>query len=247
MAARDFNQILAEVSAKSDPQRKIVLDQVANLPTQQAADESALGARKDQAYEDIVTGARRRGLGFSGIPLGEQAKYAATDYAPALANLKSNYVTQRGTLESALADIGRSDYMDAQDLFDRDRAFDEQQRQFNEQMAAQRRAEAAAKATLNTAAKVDPVQQDAFDEVQERIRGGDVNSIMSDYMATLRSANFGNARDKYKIASYDKYRPDIAAEARKRMQSAAAFTSLPGLTIMGNQSGISGLPAGVKF
>jgi hypothetical protein len=136
--SRSFDDILAEVSAKSDPQRQLVLKQISDIPTQLAADESALGAKKDQAYEDIVSGARRRGLGFSGIPLGEQAKYNATDYAPALANTRTSYNNRQTTLESALADIGRSDYGTAQDVFGRDRAFEEQQRQFNDQMALQR-------------------------------------------------------------------------------------------------------------
>lgn len=133
--ARTFDQVLAEITAKSDPQRQLVLGQIADLPTQQAAEEAALGAKKDAAYEDILNGARRRGLGFAGIPLGEQAKYNATDYAPAVANLKSSFNNRKTTLESALADYGKQDYMNAQDIYGRDRAFEEQQRQFNEQQA----------------------------------------------------------------------------------------------------------------
>jgi hypothetical protein len=80
--ARTFDQVLAEVTAKSDPQRQLVLGQIADLPTQQIAEESSLAAKKDLAYDDILSGARRRGLGFAGIPLGEQAKYNATAYGP---------------------------------------------------------------------------------------------------------------------------------------------------------------------
>jgi hypothetical protein len=147
---RSLDQILAEVTAKSDPQRQTVLNQIASLPTQQAADESALGAQKDQSYEDIVSGARRRGLGFAGIPLGEQAKYNATTYAPAVANLKTSYGNRKGTLESALADIGRADYGTAQDIFGRDQAFEEQQRQFNENLGFQKQ-QAAAQAASSSA------------------------------------------------------------------------------------------------
>lgn len=148
--ARTFDQVLAEVTSRSDPQRNIVLNQISQLPGQQKADEASLDAKKNQAFDDIVSGARQRGLGFSGIPLGEQAEYSATEYAPALANLKSNYSSRRGSLESALADIGRTDYTTAQDIFARDREFAEQQRQFEEnlrlqreQIAAQQRAAAA--------------------------------------------------------------------------------------------------------
>src|SRR6185295_1910646 len=119
--ARSFKDVLAEVTAQSDPQKNIVLNQISQLPTQQAADESSLDAKKNQAFDDILGGARQRGLGFSGIPLGEQAKYTATDYAPALANLKSTYGTRQASLESALADIGKSNYATANDIFNQDR------------------------------------------------------------------------------------------------------------------------------
>lgn len=147
--ARSFDQILAEVTSKSDPQRKIVLDQVASLPTQQAADEASLEAKRVQANDDILTGARRRGLGYAGIPLGEQAKYNATDYMPAVANLKTSYGNRKATLESALADIGRSDYTTAQDIFNADRAFEESRRQFDEQMSMERRREATSAGSNN--------------------------------------------------------------------------------------------------
>lgn len=131
--ARSFQDVLAEVTARSDPQRKIVLDQVAALPGQQQADEAGLEAKKTQAFDDILGGARRRGIGFSGIPLGEQAKYTATEYAPAVANMKAGYNTRKGTLESALADIGKNDYGMAQDIFNRDRDYEFRQQQFEYQ------------------------------------------------------------------------------------------------------------------
>lgn len=152
--ARSFEQILAEINSKSDPQRNIVLSQISQLPTQQAADEASLDAKKDQAYDDILAGARRRGLGYAGIPLGEQAKYNATDYAPAVANLKSTYGNRKATLESALADIGKNDYNTAYDVFNADRNFEEQQRQFNENIALQRQAAAAQSASNNSLASL---------------------------------------------------------------------------------------------
>lgn len=131
MQPRTFDQILSSVQAQSDPQRQTVLNQIADLPNQQAAAESGLNAQKDQAYQDIVSGAQQRGIGFSGIPLQEQAKYNATNYAPALANLKSTYANQKGTLESALAGIGQNDYSTAQNQFNTEQALAEQQRQFD--------------------------------------------------------------------------------------------------------------------
>lgn len=248
MAARSFDQILAEVSAKSDPQRKIVLDQVASLPTQQAADEASLEAKRAQANEDIITAARRRGTGIAlgGIPLGEQNKYAQTEYAPAVANLKAGYNTRRGTLESALADIGRSDYMGAQDIFDRDRTFYEQQRQFNEQIAAQQRAAAAARAipTLggvggNGGGRVQP---------EKTYIGND------DFRGRLAyEANKGNADARLALkyagndGRYDGPVTSPAEFAALRNIGVIGNYYIPGLSGGGSGTGIIGLPSGVKF
>jgi hypothetical protein len=175
--ARSFQQILAEVSAQSDPQRKTVLNQIADLPNQQVAQESALGAQKDQAYEDIVNGARRRGMGFSGIPLGEQAKYNATEYAPALANLKTGFNNSRTTLQSSLADMGKNDYSTAYDMFNQDRSFAEQQRQFNAQLAESRR-----QSSLNPGNYIPPIdlgsggnQSKGTQAVMSQRKGGGFN------------------------------------------------------------------------
>ncbi len=236
MAARSFQQVLAEVTAKSDPQRKVVLDQVAALPGQQLADEAGLEAKKTQAFDDIIGGARRRGLGFSGIPLEEQARYTATDYTPALANMKSGYNTRRGTLESALADIGRNDYMSAQDIFSRDQQAAENRRQFDlsyklrQQQAADARRAAAAASTFSPSVgggnktKAPTIQDQAYLSVQRFLQGDD-NSIRSDYRATLNSANRGNALDKLKVELYKQSRPDLFAP--KKSSKSSGPTKIP--------------------
>lgn len=136
--ATSFSKILAEVQSKSNPQRQSILKQISAIPGQQKAQESSLVAMKDQAYDDILSGARQRGLGFSGIPLGEQAQYNATQFAPAVANLKSGFNDRRSSLEQALAGIGQNNYMAARDIYDRERQFEEQRRQFDQQMRLQR-------------------------------------------------------------------------------------------------------------
>lgn len=135
---RTFDEILAEVSSKSDPQRQIVMRQIADLTPQQQAGEASLDAKRDRGFEDIELGARRRGVAYWGAPIAEQQKYLATDYLPAVANLKSTFNERRNTLDSALADYGRNDYTSARSIFDSDRGFEEQQRQFNENLAFQR-------------------------------------------------------------------------------------------------------------
>lgn len=232
--ARSFQDVLNEVTARSDPQRKIVLDQVASLPAQQQAEEASLDAKKNQAFDDIIAGARRRGTGIAlgGIPLGEQAKYLATDYAPAVANLKTSFGNRRGSLESALADIGRNDYMSAQDIFGREQALDEQRRQFDlsyalqQQQAADARRAATAgggsgsgfSPTLGagkganaqpTRSAVDPIQQVAYNDVRTRVSQSNDAQLRSDYLATAASAKYGNQKDLIKLQVYRQLRPDL--------------------------------------
>ena len=95
----------------------------------------------------------------------------------------------------------------------------ESKRQFDLQQkaAAQARAAAAspsfggggAKAgATGAAAATDPVQQSAYNDVASRMGQSD-GAIKSDYNATLKSANYGNVRDKMKIEIYHKLRPDL--------------------------------------
>lgn len=225
--ARSLDQVLAEVTAKSDPQRQTVLNQIADLPNQQAAQTSAIGAQKDQAYQDLTDSARRRGLGFSGIPLGEQAKYAATTYAPALANLGTSFNNQKGTLESALSTIGQNDYSAANNIFNQDRTFEEQQRQFNASLAEQQSQAASARAatsqfspsllpqtTAPTQSQKPQVtqnptqvknlagnksQQDAYGAIQGLLGTKNGSIITSTLKAIQQSANQGNTYDQAKI------------------------------------------------
>lgn len=155
--ARTLDAILAEVNKRSDPQRSIILKQVAELPKQQQAEEAGLRAQLDVANENILGSARQRGLGFSGIPVGEQAKYAATEFAPALARNAAQFSNRRASLNDALAGIGQDNYKTAYGIYgdelDRDfqaQQFAEQQRQFNEQKAASERAQAAQAASNNS-------------------------------------------------------------------------------------------------
>lgn len=96
----------------------------------------------------------------------------------------------------------------------------EQKRQFDEQQKAAARAAAAAAspsfggggakagAAATPAAATDPVQQSAYNDVASRMGQSD-GAIKSDYNATLKSANYGNVRDKMKIEIYHKLRPDL--------------------------------------
>ena len=142
--SRTIDAIIKEVSSRSDPQRQTIMKQVADIPRQIQAETAGLQAKRLQANDDILGAARDRGVGFGGIPIGEQAQYAATEFAPALARLKTAGVDRRTSLESALSDIGRNDFANAQDIFRDERDFAENARRFQIQQDEAARARAAA-------------------------------------------------------------------------------------------------------
>jgi hypothetical protein len=70
---------------------------------QETADLSGLEQAKKNAFESINTGANRRGMFFSGIPLSEQSKYVGENYLPSVASLKNRYAGIRSNLYQTLA------------------------------------------------------------------------------------------------------------------------------------------------
>lgn len=89
-------------------------------------------------------------MGFSGIPLAEQAQYAATEYAPAVANLKAQGAQKELSFQESLQQLGRDKRTQAQGIFDNEqnralqqRQFDESIRQYNETLKFQREQAAA--------------------------------------------------------------------------------------------------------
>jgi hypothetical protein len=77
---------------------------------QESADIGGLEQARTNAFESINTGANRRGMFFSGIPLAEQSKYVGENYLPAVASLKNRYAGIRSNLYQTLADqLGQYD------------------------------------------------------------------------------------------------------------------------------------------
>lgn len=104
---RTLDQILAENASIYNPQIQSLQTQIQAIPTQLAAQESGLAAKQQEAFGDILSGARRRGTGiaFGGIPLAEQSKYTASTYMPALAQLKQAGIQQQTSLQDAINTI----------------------------------------------------------------------------------------------------------------------------------------------
>lgn len=105
MQPRTLDAILAELAPVYDPQVANYRTRQNEIPNQIKAEEEGLAAKQTNAFSEIVNGARRRGLGFSGIPVGEQARYNAQEYMPALARLRQSGREQALSLEDAILGI----------------------------------------------------------------------------------------------------------------------------------------------
>lgn len=151
MAVKSLAQITREIGNVYNPQVRLLQQRQAAIPGQIQAEEQGLQAKQTQAFDEIIGGARRRGLGFAGIPVGEQAKYNATEYMPALARLRQSGQERATSLEEAILGVReRQSNMANQmreGLLSRDmalRQMREQRRQFDLNLAEQRRAAARA-------------------------------------------------------------------------------------------------------
>ena len=111
--ARELSQILTELNNVYNPQRDIYNKQISALDPQQQAEQKGLQAAKQDAFAEIDTGANRRGLFYSGIPIGEQQRYTGSTFLPAVANLHAKYAQQKFNLQDALAKITQDQYNSA--------------------------------------------------------------------------------------------------------------------------------------
>jgi hypothetical protein len=152
MQPRSLQQVLSELDSVYNPQIDSIRQRQAAIPGQLQAEEQGLQAKQETAFGDILNGARRRGMGFSGIPLGEQARYTADNYMPALARLKQSGREQAMSLEDAILGINERRQQQGQGIYQFEQQAAEQRRQFDEQMRAQREqaAQSRAAAAANT-------------------------------------------------------------------------------------------------
>lgn len=146
--ARALSDILTELDSTYNPQRtranEVYTKGLEPLSGMESADLSGLEAAKRDSFEQINTGANRRGMFFSGIPLAEQAKYVGENYLPSVANLKGRYAGLRGnlyqTLSQTLGNLDLEQQKYARDIRDREIAQDLER----ERIAAEERSRAAA-------------------------------------------------------------------------------------------------------
>ena len=150
--ARGLDQILTELNSVYAPQKQQYEQQIAGVDPQIQAEQAGLDAAKTDAFNQITTGANRRGLLFSGIPVSEQAKYLGSTYLPSIANLKGRYAQQKFNLTDALNQIGQKQYSEATGIYQNEQAQAERQRQFDLQLAADRETAALNRAASERAA-----------------------------------------------------------------------------------------------
>lgn len=131
----DTSQYYNQIAGIYDPQRTIIAQQRAALEPQMQAQISALEQAKINAYRDIGTTARARGMQFSGFSPEQEARYTGATYLPALANVKSQYAAGMTALDKALADIATAQGTQALNLYQGDvnyqRQLTAQQKEFD--------------------------------------------------------------------------------------------------------------------
>lgn len=257
--AKALDQILAEIDAGYNPQRQSIQARLDALPAQADSEIAGLNATKDQAFTDILGGARDRGMGFSGVPLAEQAKYTASQFLPAVARVRQSQNESKQSLFDALNNINLDQRKYATSLYQQELDREEQARQYNESLAEQRRqAAAAAKSNpyaglfsaQNTAAssnqqsqpKIDANTQKAYNDVQGVINSNDTARIQREYEAIKKSAGYGNAYDQLKLQLLNQLYPQ--AGQRSGQNTVPLVNSAP-RTISLNPQPYTGLSVGV--
>ena len=166
---------------------------------------SEQGTEYNQANQDLSELQRRAQEAASGIYQGQQDKLS---YAQNLYN--TLYQREQAAEAARQAELARQ----------------EQIRQFNEQLALSKAAEARAArsggggfdlggsagiagAASGAAASTDPLTQTAYNDVMTRVGSQNDQELMSDYLATASSAKYGNKKDLLKLQVYRQLRPDL--------------------------------------
>lgn len=224
--ASTLSQIIGSLNKTYKPQVQAVRQQQALIPQSVANEEQALQGKQTQAFDQILGGARQRGLGFSGIPLQEQAKYTSTEFLPALARLRQQGNEQKLSLEQAILGINERRDTLGRSLYEQQQAAREARRQFNLNYQLQKQAQADARAasargggggggfspTLGpTTVKGDSngdgkltTADKAYTSVQ-KFMGQGRQAAESDYQAALNwYKKTGNPVDKLKVQLYQK-------------------------------------------
>lgn len=214
--AQDIDQILKELDAGYNPQRQAINDRITQLQPQADAQVAGLKQEQTNAFGDITDAARSRGMGFSGIPIAEQAKYTGSTFLPAVAKVQQSVNETKNSLYDNLNSIN---------LDQRKTAYGVRDNQLTREQAAAD-AEANRRASMESAnagaqgllsmfgqnsqqapAGNDPyanVDRNAMQQsVTNLLKTNNVARINQEYNAIKKSAGNGNLADKYKLELFD--------------------------------------------
>lgn len=138
---------MSELNASFQPQRNEYNKQLTEVDPAESLDLQGLEQAKKDSFEQINTGANRRGMFYSGMPLQEQAKYVGADYLPAMASIKNRYGQFRNNLRLALAELAQRQNTQALGIRQYEMEQDESRRRWEAEQAAAREAAARAAAS----------------------------------------------------------------------------------------------------
>lgn len=142
--AQNIDDIIKELDAGYNPQRESINKRLSQLPGQAEAEIGGLKAQQETSFNDITDGARQRGIGFSGIPLAEQAKYTANSFLPAVARVRQSQNDASSSLTEALNGINTDQRNKAFGIRESQLGREQEESQFARNLAAQQAAQRAA-------------------------------------------------------------------------------------------------------
>jgi hypothetical protein len=228
--AQTLDQIIGELDAAYNPSRQAINDRINGIQGAENADLAGLDAQKNDAFGQITNEARSRGMGFSGIPLQEQAKYTASSFLPAVAKVKQSHNEYRNSLSDALNNMGIDQRKTAMSIRETQQNRDFEAEQARLAREAQDRAASAARSAAggydlggvsggggggvagtgtlarNTlAGGKTPAQADA--DVRSLINSNNAGRLVSEITAISKSAQYGNTYDAAKLQLLQKYMP----------------------------------------
>jgi hypothetical protein len=224
--AQDLTQIISELDAAYNPSRQTINDRINGLQGAQDADLAGLEVQKNNAFDDILSNARQRGVGAGGIPMQDQAKYVGGSFLPAVAKVKQSYSEGRNSLVDALNNMNIDQRKTAMSIRETQQNRDFEAEQARLQREAQDRAAAASGAALgglmsggggtpagggqlpraNTLAGGRTPQQ-ADSDVRQLINSNNAGRLVSEIGAIQKSAQYGNTYDQAKLQLLQKYMP----------------------------------------
>lgn len=214
--AQDLSTIIQGLDAGYAPSRQLIQSQIDALPDQEQSQEQGLQAQANQSYQDITNQARDKGMGFSGIPIQEQAQYNASSFLPAVANLKTSTNNTKTSLLDALNQSNLAEQNAGQSILQHQQDLDAQNAATaaaNNQAAAQQASFGSLFSTPTApAAPADPYasidKNGANTAIKQLLSTNDPQLIGKTTQAISKSASNGNVYDQYKLELLNELQKD---------------------------------------